>query len=112
MASLPVDAQEFLFSESDINSLSLSTGGQSDMKTKLNLESDENESKIQESLQAQNHIGAVDLSRLEIRRDSGPYDNVSRTKETLLKQKNLDINSGENRSENPNNSQQSWVSFD
>ena len=111
MASLPVDAQEFLFSETDINSLSLGAGGQSEIKTNLTSESNEKESKLQESLTAQNHIGAVELSRLEIRRDSGPYDNIPRNNQVMVT-RNLDINLEENKCENPKNSQQSWVSFD
>ncbi|KAL9989328.1 hypothetical protein ACROYT_G003866 [Oculina patagonica] len=85
MASLPVDAQEFLFSEAEINSLSLSSGGQTEIRTNLNSDSNEKEPKLQESLAAQNHIGAVDLSRLEIRRDSGPYDNVPRNNQAPLR---------------------------
>lgn len=115
MASLPVDAQEFLFSDTDINSLPLSTGGQSDLKTNLNSENNGKEPELQENLTVQNHIGAVDLSRLEIRRDSGPYDNVPRNNQAQLLTRNLDINSEENNCENPSktcNSQQSWVSFD
>ncbi len=111
MASLPVDAQEFLFSEAEINSLSLSSGGQTEKRTNLNSDSNEKEPKLQESLAAQNHIGAVDLSRLEIRRDSGPYDNVPRNNQ-VMSTRNLDFNRDENKCENPNNSQQSWVSFD
>lgn len=114
MASLPVDAQEFLFSDTDINSLPLGTGGQSNMKTNLNVENKGKESELQENLKAQNHIGAVDLSRLEIRRDSGPYDNVPKNNQALLT-RNLDINTEESHCENPSktcNSQQSWVSFD
>lgn len=114
MASLPVDAQEFLFSDTDINSLPLSSSGHSDMKTNLNAENQGKESKLQEHLTAPNHLGAVDLSRLEIRRDSGPYDNVPRSNQALLTQ-NLDINSEESNCEKPSetcNSQQNWVSFD
>jgi len=114
MASLPVDAQEFLFSNTDINSLPLGTGGQSNMKTNLNVENKGKESELQENLKAQNHIGAVDLSRLEIRRDSGPYDNVPKNNQALLT-RNLDINTEESHCENPSktcDSQQSWVSFD
>ena len=114
MASLPVDAQEFLFSDTDINSLPFNTGGQSNMKTNLNSENNGKESGLQEHLTAQNHIGAVNLSRLEIRRASGPYDNVPKNNQALLT-RNLDINSVESNCENPSkncNSQQSWVSFE
>jgi len=84
------------------------------MKTNLNAENNGKESEPQENLKAQNHIGAVDISRLEIRRDSGPYDNVPKNNQALLT-RNLDINSEEGHCENPSetcNSQQSWVSFD
>ena len=116
MASLPIDTQEFLFSDTEINSLPLSTGEQSDMKTNFNAENYRKESELQEQITAPNHIGAVDLSRLEIRRDSGPYDNVPRNNQALLT-RNLDINSEESHCENQKssktcNSQQSWVSFD
>ena len=116
MASLPIDAQEFLFSDTEINSLPLSTGEQSDMKTNFNAENYRKESELQEQITAPNHIGAVDLSRLEIRRDSGPYDNVPRNNQALLT-RNLDMNSEESHCENQKssktcNSQQSWVSFD
>ena len=114
MASLPVDAQEFLFSDTDINSLPLTASGQSNMKTNSNSENSGKESELQDNLTAQNHIGAVELSRLEIRRDSGPYDNIPRNNQALLA-RTLDINSQESSCENPSNScnsQQSWVSFD
>ena len=114
MASLPIDAQEFLFSDTEINALPISTGQQSDIKTNLNAENNRKESELQEHITAPNHIGAVDLSRLEIRRDSGPYDNVPRNNQALLT-RNLDMNSEESHCENSSktcNSQQSWVSFD
>ena len=113
MASLPIDAQEFLFSDTEINSLPLSTGRQSaDMKTNLNAENNKKESELQEHITTQNHIGAVDLSRLEIRRDSGPYDNVPRNNQALLT-RNLDMNSEDSENSSKTcNSQQSWVSFD
>lgn len=113
MASLPIDAQEFLFSDAEINSLPLNTDRQSeDMKTNLNAENNKKESELQEHVTTQNHIGAVDLSRLEIRRDSGPYDNIPRNNQALLT-RNLDTNSeGSENSSKTCNSQQSWVSFD
>ena len=119
MASLPVDAQEFLFSDSEINSLNLSAGAhaQSDVKTSVNSESSaKEESHNQEnSVTAQNHVGAVDLSTLEFRRDSGPYDNFPRINQAQQITRNLEIKPEENKSENQSktcNSQQSWVSFE
>lgn len=113
MASLPVDTQEFLFSDSEIESLGLSAGLQNDTQTNLSSETSGNE--LQQSFTSANHIGAVDLSRLEIRRDSGSYDNVPRDNQPLEVKQNLDIKSEEIKCDNQNttfDSQQSWVSFD
>lgn len=113
MASLPADAQEFLFSETEINSLTLGTAGeQSEIKSNSNSQT---ESELQESLTAQNHIGAVNLSRLQIRRDSGPYDNLPKNNQAIENTQKLDINHEDNKCDNQSNtddSQQSWVSFD
>lgn len=107
MASLPPDAQEFLFSESEINAFSLSSGELSHIETSVNSESNPKEEfRVQESsVTAQNHVGAVDFSKLEIRRDSGPYDNFPRINQEATT--NLDTNQS-----TASKSQQSWVSFD
>lgn len=107
MASLPPDAQEFLFSESEINALNLSSGELSHIETSVNSESNPKEEfRVQESsVTAQNHVGAVDFSKLEIRRDSGPYDNFPRINQEATT--NLDTNQS-----TAAKSQQSWVSFD
>lgn len=109
MASLPVDTQEFLFSDSEISSFNLSTGEMSNVKTSVNTENRaKEESQLQESsVTVPNHVGAVEFSKLEIRRDSRPYDNFPRNNQTPQITKNKSDNQSQNC-----DSQQSWVSFD
>lgn len=113
MVSLPPDAQEFLFTDSEINSFNLSAG---DAKTNLNSAIVTKESELLErSVTSQNHLGAVDLSRLEIRRDSGPYDNFPRIIPAQQSSDNLEIIREEKATDKQSqlcNAQQSWVSFD
>lgn len=115
MVSLPIDAQEFLFTKSEINSFNLSAD---DAKTNLNSAILTKDSEVLErSVTTQNHLGAVDLSRLEIRRDSGPYDNFPRIIPAQQSSDNLEINRVENTTDNQSQvcnaaQQQSWVSFD
>ena len=113
MVSLPTDAQEFLFTESEINSFNLSAG---DAKTNLNSAIVSKESELLErSVTSQNHLGAVDLSRLEIRRESGPYDNFPRIIPAQQSSDNLEIIREEKATDKQSqvcNAQQSWVSFD
>ncbi|CAH3155315.1 unnamed protein product [Porites lobata] len=113
VVSLPPDAQEFLFTDSEINSFNLSAG---DAKTNLNSAIVTKESELLErSVTSQNHLGAVDLSRLEIRRDSGPYDNFPRIIPAQQSSDNLEIIREEKATDKQSqlcNAQQSWVSFD
>ena len=115
MAALPADAQEFLFPEPEMNSLNLSAGDLSDVKTSVNSDSgSKEESQLeQSSVTTQNHVGAVDFSKLEIGRDSGPYDNFARIDQEMTR--NLDINTEQDKADDQrkgSNSQQSWVSFE
>ena len=113
VVSLPTDAQEFLFTESEINSFNLSAG---DAKTNLNSAIITKESELLErSVTSQNHLGAVDLSSLEIRRDSGPYDNFPKIIPAQQSSDNLEIIREEKATDKQSqvcNAQQSWVSFD
>ena len=113
VVSLPPDAQEFLFTDSEINSFNLSAG---DAKTNLNSAIVSKESELLErSVTSQNHLGAVDLSRLEVRRDSGPYDNFPRIIPAQQSSDNLEIIREEKATDKQSqlcNAQQSWVSFD
>ena len=115
MAALPADAQEFLFPEPERNSLNLSAGKLSDVKTSVNSESGSKEESqlVESSVTAQNHVGAVDFSKLEIRRENGPYDNFPKIDQEITT--NLHINTEQGKADNQrkgSNSQQSWVSFD
>ena len=113
VVSLPPDAQEFLFTDSEISSFNLSAG---DAKTNLNSAIVSKESELLErSVTSQNHLGAVDLSRLEVRRDSGPYDNFPRIIPAQQSSDNLEIIREEKATDKQSqvcNAQQSWVSFD
>ena len=112
MVSLPTDAQEFLFTESEINSFNLSAG---DAKTNLNSAITKESELLERSVTSQNHLGEVDLSRLEIRRESGPYDNFPRIIPAQQSSDNLEIIREEKATDKQNqvcNAQQSWVSFD
>ena len=112
MVSLPTDAQEFLFTESEINSFNLSAG---DAKTNLNSAITKESELLERSVTSQNHLGAVDLSRLEIRRESGPYDNFPRIIPAQQSSDNLEIIREEKATDKQSqvcNAQQSWVSFD
>ena len=113
VVSLPTDAQEFLFTESEINSFNLSAG---DAKTNLNSAIITKESELLErSVTSQNHLGAVDLSSLEIRRDSGPYDNFPKIIPAQQSSDNLEIIREEKATDKQSqvcNAKQSWVSFD
>ena len=112
MVSLPTDAQEFLFTESEINSFNLSAG---DAKTNLNSAITKESELLERSVTSQNHLGEVDLSRLEIRRDSGPYDNFPRIIPAQQSSDNLEIIREEKATDKQSqlcNAQQSWVSFD
>lgn len=117
MASLPVDAQEFLFPETDVKSFEVDIGEKNGSNTNSSLETNRNEAEFQQSFSTSNHIGAVDLARFEIRRDSGPYNNVPKSNQALEANQNLNTNPQEIKSDNQSpicNSQQkpSWVSFD
>ena len=112
MVSLPTDAQEFLFTESEINSFNLSAG---DAKTNLNSAITKESELLERSVTSQNHLGEVDLSRLEIRRESGPYDNFPRIIPAQQSSDNLEIIREEKATDKQSqlcNAQQSWVSFD
>ena len=112
VVSLPTDAQEFLFTESEINSFNLSAG---DAKTNLNSAITKESELLERSVTSQNHLGAVDLSRLEIRRESGPYDNFPRIIPAQQSSDNLEIIREEKATDKQSqvcNAQQSWVSFD
>ena len=112
MVSLPTDAQEFLFTESEINAFNLSAG---DAKTNLNSAITKESELLERSVTSQNHLGAVDLSRLEIRRESGPYDNFPRIIPAQQSSDNLEIIREEKATDKQSqvcNAQQSWVSFD
>ncbi|XP_068695190.1 DENN domain-containing protein 1A-like isoform X2 [Montipora foliosa] len=115
VASLPTDAQEFLFSESDINLLNVSTNELRNSNTSVNSESDSRkESPFQEnSVTMHNHLGTMDLAKLDVRRGSGPYDNLHKTKHEMTM--NLDIDNAQSKADNQrkaSNSSQNWVSFD
>ena len=112
MVSLPTDAQEFLFTESEINSFNLSAG---DAQTNLNSAITKESELLERSVTSQNHLGEVDLSRLEIRRESGPYDNFPRIIPAQQSSDNLEIIREEKATDKQSqlcNAQQSWVSFD
>ena len=112
MVSLPTDAQEFLFTESEINSFNLNAG---DAKTNLNSAITKESELLERSVTSQNHLGEVDLSRLEIRRESGPYDNFPRIIPAQQSSDNLEIIREEKATDKQSqvcNAQQSWVSFD
>ena len=112
VVSLPPDAQEFLFTDSEINSFNLSAG---DAKTNLNSAITKESELLERSVTSQNHLGAVDLSRLEIRRESGPYDNFPRIIPAQQSSDNLEIIREEKATDKQSqvcNAQQSWVSFD
>lgn len=115
MASLPVDAQEFLFPETDVKSLEVGTGAQNSSNANPNLGNNRNEAELPQSVSTSNHIGAVDLSLLEIRRDSGPEHNVPKSNQALEVNQNVDTKSEEikcDKQRGTSNSQQSWVNFD
>lgn len=115
MASLPVDAQEFLFPETDVKSLEVGTGAQNSSNANPNLGNNRNEAELPQSVSTSNHIGAVDLSLLEIRRDSGPDHNVPKSNQALEVNQNVDTKSEEikcDKQRGTSNSQQSWVNFD
>lgn len=115
MASLPVDAQEFLFPETDVKSLEVGTGAQNSSNANPNLGNNRNEAELPQSVSTSNHIGAVDLSLLEIRIDSGPDRNVPKSNQALEVNQNVDTKSEEikcDKQSGTSNSQQSWVNFD
>lgn len=114
VAALPTDAQEFLFSESDINLLNVSTNELRNSNTSVNSGSDSRkESPFQEnSVTMHNHLGTMDLAKLDVRRSSGPYDNLPKTKHEMTM--NLDIDNAQSKADNQrkaSNSSQNWVSF-
>ena len=108
MASLPSDAQEFFFSDSDIDILNLSAN-ELNSKTGVNSSSDllANSSCRENSGSSRNHVESMG-----IKRSSGSYDNLTRT--NLEMTTNREINSEQNKTDNKeqtSNSEQNWVSF-
>ena len=110
VASLAADTQEFLFTDSKLNSLNLDSGGPSTITSKTALQSTATQNSYpQIDVTTGNNLQATALPLLELRRGSGPYDNLQRN--IGAQQLKLDTASADCRPEEVISSLDSWVSF-